>query len=76
MKQYAVLLSCASEAVYGPDLVVPTVYASGRAAADAGPSRSTGLRFAIMYRQAPDDQWRELGSGRSAVDTIRARWES
>ena len=71
--KYAVLVSAASEALYGPELVCPSRFERVEYAMAAGESvvQAAGLEYEIMTEV--DGQWRS-SRGETAVDVIRRRW--
>lgn len=70
---YAVLVSAASEALYGPELVCPSRFDRLECATAAGDSvvQAAGLEYEIMTEV--DGQWRS-SRGETAVAVIRRRW--
>lgn len=72
-KEYAVLLSAASEMVYGPELVCPEIYSHAIDAGAAGQRirNTSGLEFEVMRKV--DGQWRNA-RGETPVQVIRRRW--
>jgi hypothetical protein len=72
-RQYAVLFSAASEAVYGPDLVSHERFAHAVEATALGQRvrQASGLEYELMKRTP--DGWRSM-RGETAVAVIRRRW--
>ncbi|AHG24375.1 hypothetical protein PBI_MICHELLEMYBELL_54 [Mycobacterium phage MichelleMyBell] len=71
--EYAILYSCASETVYGPELVAPEKFASlVEAHSHAFPiAASHGYEYEVMSRGPAG--W-VSSRGESAADVIRRRW--
>lgn len=74
-REYAVLFSAASEAVYGPELVSSERFEHAVDAASLGEKvkRSSGLEYELMKRTP--DGWRSV-RGETAVQVIRRRWQA
>lgn len=72
-REFAVLLSAASSAVYGDELVCPTRFGSITSASVAGYQvrRATGLEFEVMERTP--EGWRS-SKGETALQVIQRRW--
>jgi hypothetical protein len=72
--KYAVLLSAASEMVYGPELVCPERFNRVLDAADFAQriKQASGLEYEIMH--SAEDGWRST-RGETAVEVIRRRWQ-
>ena len=74
MSTYAVLLSCATEAVDGPALVRPERYRQSREATAFGERmrREKGLEYEVMIWAGPT--WRSV-HGETAHEVVRRRWQ-
>lgn len=71
---YAVLLSCATDAVDGPALVRPERYCQSHDATAFGERmrREQGLEYEVMIWTGPT--WRSV-RGETAREVIRRRWQ-
>ncbi len=70
---YAILLSAASEAMDGPELVTPERFEHAVVASSFGHQikQASGLEYEVMHWT--EDGWRNFW-GQSAVEVIRKRW--
>ncbi|WP_162625533.1 hypothetical protein [Mycolicibacterium llatzerense] len=75
MSTYAVLLSSATEAVNGPELVCPERYHHAGDATSYGERmrREQGLEYEVMIRVGPI--WRSV-RGETAQEVIARRWHT